>query len=282
MPVWTVYPHGGCGGVPPSSHHQPAEKRGNVSGWSYGSTRSNTRFLYSVRADSLTGWGYALTLTVRDCPDTHERWQGIRRAFFERLRRQGLVRAHWVTEWQRRGVPHLHCAVWLPEGAEDTLIARVRVRRALVDAWLAVAPSASAGGQHVVPITDSVGWFQYLSKHAARGVRHYQRCAANIPAGWHKTGRMWGYLGAWSRDEGMRLELSRPAWFALRRIVRGLMRADARRQGQRRRIRHTRRMLRCTSRELSEVRGLSEWLPMDTQLQAIHTLAAQGFEVHQV
>ena len=47
----------------------------------------------------------------------------------------------------------------------------------------------SLSAQFVTPITGPLGWLQYLSKHAARGVRHYQR--SGRPAGWHNTGRLW-------------------------------------------------------------------------------------------
>ncbi|WP_425527867.1 rolling circle replication-associated protein, partial [Xylella fastidiosa] len=65
-----------------------------------------------VREDKLTGVGLALTLTVRDCPATAQEWQRMRRAWEKRMKRAGMIRVHWVTEWQRRGVPHLHCAIW--------------------------------------------------------------------------------------------------------------------------------------------------------------------------
>lgn len=93
--------------------------------------------------------------------------------------RAGMVRLHWVTEWQRRGVPHLHCAIWFPD-AYDTITP--------TRAWVEVASAYGAGlrGQHARIIDGPVGWFQYLAKHAARGVKHYQRTADSIPEGWQK------------------------------------------------------------------------------------------------
>lgn len=153
--------------------------RGDVQGWSEGATRRNTEFLMSVRTDQLTGAGVALTLTLRDCPPTADDWHKLRRAWEKRMVRAGMVRLHWVTEWQRRGVPHLHCAIWFPD-AYDTITP--------TRAWVEVASAYGAGlrGQHARIIDGPVGWFQYLAKHAARGVKHYQRTADSIPEGWQK------------------------------------------------------------------------------------------------
>ena len=151
--------------------------RGDVQGWSEGATRRNTEFLMSVREDRLQGVGYALTLTLRDCPPTADAWHKARRAWEARMRRSGMIRLHWVTEWQRRGVPHLHCAIWF----ED----RQKISLALA-AWVAVASEygASEKGQHGRYIDGPIGWFQYLAKHAARGVKHYQLSIETVPPSW--------------------------------------------------------------------------------------------------
>lgn len=284
MPVLKVYRHGLTAGVPPAVNNHRRAKRGVVGGWSNASTRSNTRFLYSVEEQGLTGAGFALSLTVRDCPSTHDHWQAIRRAFFKRLGRLGLVRAHWLTEWQTRGVPHLHSAVWLPMPGEPLHVHLWKLRDRIVSAWLEVSAAYGSGygGQHAEPIHDSVGWFKYLSKHASRGVRHYQRSPEGIPKGWQRTGRMWGYLGDWPLREAMRLEVSQRAYWAFRRMVRGLRRAQARASGNRGRIRAARTMLSCHEPRLSAVRGVSEWIEVDDQLTLIAHLAAMGHDVQQV
>lgn len=51
---------------------------------------------------------------------------------------------------------------------------------------VASAYGAGLRGQHARIIDGPVGWFQYLAKHAARGVKHYQRTADSIPEGWQK------------------------------------------------------------------------------------------------
>lgn len=271
MPIIKSYHHGGTAGVAPSVNNHKRAKRGDVGGWSAVSTRSNTRFLYSVREKELTGWGGAYTLTVKDCPVDHEDWKKLREAFFVKLRRMGMVRCHWVTEWQRRGVPHLHCAIWFESdvGAQPLLH------------WWNISKryGSSLQGQHCRTIHDTVGWFQYLAKHAARGVHHYQRSAENIPDGWKKTGRMWGYVGQWPVDAPLSFHVDQEAFYAFRRMVRGLRKAEARLSGDIRQIKYSRRMLTCHNKDLSHVRGVSEWIDQDTMTHLVICLGAMGHEV---
>lgn len=256
--------------------HQRA-KRGECEGWTYSSTRSNTRFLYSVDESGLHGTGMALTLTLRDCPPSHDDWHKMRRAFMKRLERGGLIRSHWLTEWQRRGVPHLHMAIWMDCPSDQFGFYKQRI----IGAWLDIAREyfPSRRSQHLAPIVDSVGWFKYLSKHASRGLHHYQRSPEGIPQGWKKTGRMWGHTGDWSIREPVAFDLDSQAWAAFRRIVRGYRKADARASHSPSRIRSARRMLRCTDPRLSAVRGVSEWMEEGTQMQILDHLRASGYSV---
>lgn len=253
--------HGGGNPEPPP--------RGEITGWTAGTVRRHTRWLYSVNAPELDGHGYALTLTLRDCPEDAATWQALRRAWVERQRRSDLVRMHWVVEWQRRGVPHMHVAVYFSReltGAE---------RWKPLQDWLDVASAygASWRSQDVKPIDGAVGWLQYLSKHAARGVSHYQRWAK--PAGWTKTGRLWGHVGDWPTLEPLSFDLDRSEFWALRRLIRRWRVRDAQAalsaartpeaaRAARRRIVSARRMLACSNRRLSEVRGCSEWIDDET------------------
>lgn len=284
MPVLTLYRHGGKGGVPPTVSSHDRVRRGKVQGWSADAARRNTQFLMSIREDSLTGEGFAVTLTLKDCPPTPEDWHRLRVAWIKRMKRCGLVRLHWVTEWQRRGVPHLHGAVWLPEGMPLEV-----ARYYAVQNWLAVAALYGAGprGQFVHPITGPVGWFQYLSKHAARGVSHYQRCQENVPVEWDSgTGRIWGHVGDWPIQEAIRVDLQSDrgrgdgGWFAYRRLCRGWRRADARADGDRYRIRAARRMLKANTLELSQCRGVFEWIPFEAQMAFLANLATRGFSIN--
>lgn len=278
MPVITEYRHGLTAGTPPRMNDHRRTPRGDVQGWSAQSARSNTRFLYSVDERKLSGCGFALSLTIRDCPPSPDAWQRTRRAFFKRLERAGLIRAHWLTEWQRRGVPHLHSAIWLPPDPQGFQPSPALV----MQHWLDVAAPYGCGarGQHVAPISDSVGWFQYLSKHAARGAAHYQRSQDSAPPAWQgKTGRMWGKLGTWPVVGPVRYTVEPAGWFAFRRMVRGWRLADARVSGDLRRVKAARRMLACHDRNASEVRGVSEWIGRDATQAMVRHLAALGHAV---
>lgn len=277
MPVVTVYRHGGSGGIAPMKNDHDRALRGEVSGWSESATRRNTRFLYSIIEGELHGAGMAVTLTLRDCPPSAAQFHKLRRAWEKRMVRAGMTRLHWVIEWQRRGVPHLHGAIWF-----DDAYSRSRI----VDAWLAVASEygAGQGAQFVRPIDGVIGWFQYLAKHAARGVLHYQRCAENMPVAWKgKTGRMWGKVGDWPTRPAVRINLEDQhgdgGWFAYRRLIRSWRVADARSVGSRYRITSARRMLQESDPILSRLRGVSEWIPEGVHLTLIANLAQRGYKV---
>lgn len=311
MPVVKLYQNGLTGGCPPARPNQKPAPRGDCQGWSLRTSRGNTRFLYSVvsadlpvSADGRPLLGLSGSLTVGDCPLTHEDWIRVRRALVKRCERRGLYRLHWLTEWQKRGVPHLHFAAWFvqPDSEYDTAILPALIKAD----WLQLtAPYRSSGkGQEIKPITDEVGWLQYLSKHASRGAAHYQRAMSTIPKGWQKTGRMWGHLGDFPTREPLGLELDDAGWFRFRRIVRGWRLAQARarksfskdlarrlldEQTRRRRIKSARRMLQCrisVDREavrcLSRCRGVSEWIPLALGLSIAEVLARSGHAVESV
>lgn len=262
------------------SQHERA-KRDVITGWSPGTVRRQTKWLYSVEAGQLSGHGYALTLTMRDTPPDRDALDRAFRALMTRYSRvAGFVRLHWVMELQRRGTPHYHMAVYTSEPLP-------RRGWELVEHWLAVAEpwGASWGAQKVEPLQDSNAWLRYLSKHASRSVAHYQR--QGMPPGWDKTGRLWGHRGDWPIvAEPMRFTLSREGWFRYRRLVRSWRLADARTardpKTRARRISSARRMLAAPSRERAEVRGTSEWIPEHVQIALLGLLADQGHEVHQV
>lgn len=206
---------GGC--------HAGGGIRGEVRGWSRQSAARHARFLQSVDSDSLAGLqGWAITLTLRDCPGV-DQWLDLRAGFFRWLRQQpGVVSVHWVTELQRRGVPHLHLAVWtcLPWGPRD--------RFGVMRAWVRRAEGyrASMLGQHVAPIKGGRGWDMYCAKHSARTASHYQR--VGLPEGWTRSGRLWGRWGTWVTRERKYL-LSSEASVNMRRLMRSWAVATAHR-----------------------------------------------------
>ena len=265
----------------PASHvstHERA-KRDVIRGWSPQTTRRLTKWLYSVEAEQLTGHGYAVTLTMRDTPPDRDALDRAFRALMRRYTRMGVIRLQWVMEMQRRGTPHYHLAVYTAEPLP-------RRGWELVEHWLAVAEpwGASWGSQKVEPMKELTGWLRYVSKHASRSVAHYQR--QGMPPGWDKTGRLWGARGDWPLAEPMRFALSRDAWFRYRRLLRAYRLASARAEADpaRRaaRIVTARRMLSAPTRERSEVRGTSEWVPQHVQVAWLGLLADQGHEIHQV
>lgn len=299
MRVLTLYKHGLTMGTAPETTAHNRAKRAEVSGWTHAATRRNISFLRSVKEQDLDGEGFALTLTLKECPSTPDLWHKLRRNFIRRLERNhGLIRYHWVTEWQRRGVPHLHGAFWFPKGVSKNLV---------LAEWLQVSCNfgSSSRSQHAARIDDAIGWFKYLSKHAARGIHHYQRADANIPQEWEKkTGRMWGNGGEWPRQDESKIYLDDQAFYKLRRIARCWRVSQAREfsavrsllhrqpelkinpetvlrrlSGASRRLTAARRMLKSNMKTHSDVRGISEWMPEDMVITALGLLSESGCSV---
>ena len=245
--------------------------RGKTCGWTRNVSRRNTDFLLSVTPADLDGFGLALSLTVKFCPDTADDWAGVRRAFVKRLQRMGLVRLHWLTEWQRRGVPHLHMAVWFSGPVLTDLV---------LHHWLAVTAPYQSGrhAQYVSLITGAAGWFEYLAKHAARGVAHYQRSPENIPKGWKtRTGRMWGHVGEWPTQEAKEIDPPVRVWFQYRRLMIRYQQGKARRQNDLSRLRYLSRYRSAAPPETSRAQALPRmWLPEDHQW----SLLACAFSSH--
>jgi hypothetical protein len=262
-------------GFPPRKQVMPTSKRGNTQGWTSQATRSNRQFLWSVRCDDLGEHGHSFTLTVRDCPSTAVEWTKLRRAFQKRMDRIGATRMHWLTEWQRRGVPHLHGCIWLPPATPAHVI---------VHHWLSVASEygAEARAQDTKPITNAVGWLKYLAKHADRGVFNYQRAAHSIPDAWKQsTGRMWGHTGDWPTTAPVKIVIDDAGGYAFRRIMQRWRLANARVDPdpvkRRSRVRSARNLLRGKDRASSSVRGLAEWLPLHWSRRVLLHLAAAGY-----
>lgn len=246
-------------------------KRGEVVGWSRAAVRRHVRWLYSVDTLALSGVGFALTLTLLDCPAGPAEWARLRDTWLKRVVYLGAIRTHWIVEWQRRGVPHLHAAVYFAEGTDLGMGARV------VAAWLELAAEYGAGhsGQNVQVIDGPLGWLKYLSKHAARGVEHYQR--QGKPEGWERTGRLWGHGGDWPTPLPIEATITNAEMYRLRRLMRSWRVADARAAALRRddprrpwrRLTYARRMLKCPDPYASRFRGVSEWIPQALWLRLL-------------
>lgn len=262
MATLRAYPNGLTMGMSTGGNPAPV-KRGTITGWSAAAVRRHKRWLFSVVAPDLSGAGYALTLTVKDTPPSAREWHALRRNWIDRLERRGLVRLHWVVEWQKRGTPHLHVAAYFGRALTPA------ERWDLLAQWTDVAAAYGAGwrSQDVKPIDGPMGWLKYLSKHAARGVAHYQR--QGKPEGWESTGRLWGYVGDWPLVEPIEVTLTTAEYYRMRRLVRAWRVADARRAGDPARIAYARRSLKCPDADLSRVRGVSEWVPESVVLEQL-------------
>lgn len=268
MRLVTLYRHGLTMGTPNMKGNKSPAKRGQVDGWSKSATRRNLAFLRSadeellnVTSDGELLFSVSITLTIKDCPASSDDWHKLRRAFIKRLERMGLYRSHWVTEWQRRGVPHLHGAFWFPMPVNEST---EEITRTCIDHWLSLTSDkygAGPSGQHYHIIYDTIGWFKYLAKHATRGIMHYQRSPENVPAGWKKTGRVWGHTGDWPLSDPDKVLLNDSEFFRYRRIVRSWRISDARASRLPYRIKTARVMLKDNDKERSKLRGVSEWIP---------------------
>lgn len=275
MPVIKLYPNGSTCGTPNQSKHERV-KRDVVKGWSPRSVKGQRDWFYSVELDGLRGplIGHSFTLTLRDTPETAEDFHKLREAFFARQRRKGMVRAHWLIEWQARKSPHLHGILYYPTQSAGNLI---------IPDWLEVAKDyrPSWQGQHTCEIYSIRGWLQYLAKHGSRGVKHYQRDNVNIPPGWEKTGRLWGHLGDWPTRSPMKFGINQEGYWVYRRLIRSWAIAAARAEGKPHQIRYARQMLKSSDPGMSPVRGTSEWVPTDLGVRFLAFLSGEGFRITQ-
>lgn len=252
MPTVSLYPGGVSGGFAPTGIRRPGVRQ-QIKGWTASSARGNIRFLWSVNCDEIgDAPGWAVTLTLGTTPDNSDQWTSARNAFLERARRAGMTRYHWVTEWTAKGRPHLHAAIY---GIE-------RANYSLLPAWLDIADSygwvVNASGQHMVRIDGVQGWLQYVAKHAARGVVHYQRDGA--PEGWEKTGRLWGRGGDWPVEEAQQLELGEAQFVRFRELCWAWMLDDMRARGVPEEF-IDQTAQRWANPEHGHAQGLSGWIP---------------------
>ena len=266
-------------------------KRGGVCGLTKGSARRNKAFLMSIDTSKLHGTPVTMTFTLRDAPESSKEWDKLKRRLWPRLKRLGMFRAHFVTEWTRRGVPHLHVMAFFESmqiRLPDNSMARlVLTNYAILQHWLSISHQYGTGpqGQHVRIETDriDVAWFKYMSKHASRSAFHYQRQSELIPKGWHSTGRMWGKVGSdWPVHHECH-ELDNWAFHSLRRQVRRLRRAKARTDIKSGRLKsveaglstlaYLRSQKRITCAARSATLPISEWVDIDVTtrlLEGIH------------
>ena len=263
MPTMKVYPNGVSTYMGGTGTHTRAP-RGDVVGWSAAAARRQRLWAWGVDASALTGFGYAVTLTLKDTPDSAVDFHVLRTTWEKRLRRMGMTRIHWVIEWQARGTPHLHAAIYFPEALSP------QDRAMLVGHWLVVSSAFGSfvWAQDLADIDGPLGWLKYLAKHATRGVSHYQR--QGHPEGWAKTGRLWGAGGSWPIKEPLVLDgLNLPEFYRLRRLMRAWSFADARKFGDTSRMKYLKLSAKRGGKEKSRFMGAAEWIPEDVSSRLI-------------
>jgi hypothetical protein len=198
----------------PGFNPAPPPKTKNK-GWTVNAVRNNVKFLESVNTQKLSGYGYAFTLTIKDCPLTPQRWHKSLDIYLKRLRRLDLICYHWVTEWQARGVPHLHMSAFF--STEKTPAQLLELKRAWLEVSKDYRPKQQA--QTVKPIATAKGWLEYTAKHGMRGMYHYQRSISGIPEQWRQnTGAVWGKGGLWPLLAA-KSATDEATFFTLRRIA---------------------------------------------------------------
>jgi hypothetical protein len=257
MPAIKFYQNGGSAYMGGNNQFTGPTPRGDIKGWTPDAARRQRNWLWSVNSPELPAYGYAVTLTLRDTPPSAIEWHLLRTRWMERVQYMGIVKIHWVVEWQRRGVPHLHAAVYA-----NTQLTGVQ-ERMLAGHWCVVAGDygATLAGQDAKPIAGQLGWLRYMAKHAARGADHYQR--SGHPAGWEKTGRLWGHAGDWPTIEPETTMVSYPDFYRVRRALDAWAISDARKAGDWKRVKHLRVRRSRPEEKDSRRRGVAEWLSSD-------------------
>jgi hypothetical protein len=275
VPVAKLYQNGLTAGIPPGCSEHSRALRSEIKGWSAQASRNNTNFLRSVNIDKLDGVGLTFTLTVKLIPPSSDEWHRVRDMFFKRLKRMGVCRYHWCTEWQKRKAPHLHGIIYFPTISRDEYAG---IHTNIKNHWLELTQNYDtlSISQHLKPVDNTLGWIEYLAKHASRGASNYQRSSKNIPPGWRKTGRVWGKSGTWPVEAPIKLTIDSKGFHQLRRLIRKWRCADASKAGDPKRIRAARRMLKSNSFTGSSVRGFSEWVPSLTYYKMIEFVVDEG------
>lgn len=276
-------------------------------GWTKHAALRNRKFLWSVVPEKLSGYGFSVTHTVRTCP-TPDLWSKWLKKYFRHLRdRYPLTRFHQVTEWQIRGMPHLHAAIWFagevqpadgsePErvrkpvggsGPNGSIIEGKDIPRPedLSRIWLRITKEGGSEiyGQDVKTINtkDAGHWLQYLAKHAVRGVSNYQRSSKNIPPEWKgRTGQVWGKGGDWPTENVLEVHgLAKSEEYQYRRIfcryLASLPPSMRLKTSERASVRKFwQKWLKCPDIMQSRVRAPSSFIRREDQIRIIRSINA--------
>lgn len=202
-------------------------------GWTEGAVRRNMEFLRSVDPEQLRGMiGFAFTGTILERPESAEALAYAVKRFCQASK---AVHFHWVIEMQpRKGhrdgpCPHLHFILYYhPATLPSFKLGKIKAfgPQALILLWLSLTNKwgSQGPGQYCREVDNHKGWAQYLGKHSARSVAHYQRTAA-MPKGWSKMGRVWGASRNWPRYTEQ-FQVSDKVFYALRRATNAYARSQ--------------------------------------------------------
>ena len=238
MPNVYAMPYGVSGSLGGGCNPCPERRSPYIDGWTDGTAKRHQLLLMCMVIRKLRRKGYlvvAFTHTVRDCPPTAAAWQATIDRWLKSLDRVGVAGVHCFTEWQRRGVPHLHGILVVPRGLDGSKWLPQVMGGGL---WLRAAGRWGAlnarrdgfRAQTVKYITSEKGWIRYCAKHAHRGVHHYQRARENQPLEWrHGTGRMYRTRGVLGEKSRRKISMLPEHIYQLRRRMRGYRLAEVRR-----------------------------------------------------
>jgi len=274
----------------------PPPKKTKLKGWTKHAAIRNRNFLYTPTPEQLDGYGFALTFTVKHC-DSSETWAKWRNAFFDNCgKRWDLTRYHAVTEWQKRGVPHLHCAIWFcgdAEQADAKADSAIRSRPEiyqLLELWMKIAsdgePSICGQDGKEMPQDDQQHWLQYQAKHGVRGVSNYQRHSDNIPKAWKgKTGRVWQKGGSWPVNPWFKVEgVTQAQKHQIQRIFCRYMasnpshmrlKPDQKKASQR----YWKTFMQSNDRKTARFRSPSSFIPIEESAKIIKFVAPEAYFV---
>lgn len=284
----------------------PPPIRTKNKGWTKHAALRNRAFLWSVVPEQLSGFGFSITHTVRHC-DSPQIWQKWIKRYIDIVRKRWpLTRYHIVTEWQRRGMPHLHGTLYFhgrPEadadavrgaptgsGPNGSIIEGIDIpsELALIRIWLKITEEGQSArvSQDVKPISteDATHWLQYLAKHAVRGVSNYQRSAENIPAKWKgETGRVWRKGGDWPIETPLKAHgLSKSDEYQYRRIfcryLASLPPSMRIKRSERANVRlFWSKWLKCNDTARSHLRAPSSFIRIEDQIRIIHSINPDAY-----
>ena len=189
-----------------------------------------------------------------------------------------MLHYYWILEFQGSGNPHLHVLVWIDH--EFDVLEQYRA----LTSWGNMLDKSNIGARVQAQVWEPIDMggeivvdgemvpahpervLMYLTKHAARGVAHYQRRIENMPDDWqYRSGRVWGHDRGLPLREQDDFECSYKEFWQYRRLVRRwrLSEANAITDPDRKRVAvvQARRMLRCSRPDVSPFRGVSAWVP---------------------